>query len=68
MGVFAALDEEAEGPPKNMGLMDVMAMSGHGMRGIEFKQLIVRRKKNDIIITVPTAEYEPKDALCFGQA
>ncbi|TAL22475.1 MAG: hypothetical protein EPN94_11090 [Nitrospirae bacterium] len=64
MAVFSALSEASEGHPKRMSLLDVMAVGGKGVRGIEFKNIRIEQLKGDIIITVPTAEYGPQDAMC----
>ena len=64
MAAFASLSIEAEGHPKRMSLLDVMAIGGKGLRGVEFKNIRMRQSKQDVIITVPTAEYGPKDAMC----
>lgn len=64
MAVFAALSVESEGHPKKVSLLDVMAVGGKGVRGIEFKDIRIKQSKGDIAITVPTAEYGPEDAMC----
>lgn len=64
IAVFAALSEESEGHPKRMSLLDVMPVGGKGLRGIEFKNIRMKESERDIVITVPTAEYGPRDAMC----
>lgn len=64
MAVFATLSEESEGHPKRMNLLDVMAVGGKGIRSIEFKEIRMKESKRNIIITVPSSEYGPKDAMC----
>ena len=64
MAVFAALSEETEAHPKRMSLLDVMAVGGKGLRGIDFRHIGIEQSKRNIVITVPTAEYGPNDAMC----
>ena len=64
MAVFAALNVADEGHPQKMNLLDVMAIGGKRVRGIEFKKMKLTRIKGDIAITVPTLEYGPSDAMC----
>ena len=64
MAVFANLSEESAGHPKRLSLLDVIAVGGKGVRGVEFKSMKMERSKDGILITVPTLEYGPKDAMC----
>ena len=64
MAAFASLSIEAEGHPRRMSLLDVMAIGGKGLRGVEFKKIRMVQSKQDIIVTVPTEEYGPNDAMC----
>jgi len=64
MAVFASLSIESEGHPRKMSLIDVMAVGGKGIRGIEFKNIIMKQVNRDIVITIPANEYGPKDAMC----
>lgn len=64
MAVFASLSIESEGHPRMMSLLDVMAVGGKGIRGIEFKNIKMKQVNRDIVITIPASEYGPKDAMC----
>jgi len=64
LAVFAAMSGDTEGHPKRMSLLDVMAVGGKGLRGIEFKNIRMKQSKRNITITVSTAEYDPNDAMC----
>ena len=64
MAAFASLSQQAEDHPQKMNLLDVMAIGGKGIRGIEFKKLRMKRIKGNVVISVPTLEYGPKDAMC----
>ena len=64
MAVFSALSEAAPGHPQRMNLLDVIAVGGKGVRGVEFKKITMTQVKGDIRITVPALEYGPNDALC----
>ena len=64
LAVFSKLSGESEGHPKRLSLVDFMAVGGKGERIIEFKQIKINKMKNEILITVPTLEYGPNDAMC----
>ena len=64
MAVFASLDAEAAGRPPRMSLLDVMAVGGKGIRAVESGNIKIRRSKNDVVVTVPTKNYAPSDAMC----
>ena len=64
IAVFACLSTESEGRPRKMSLLDVMAIGGKGIRGIEFKNIKMKQVNRDIFITIPANEYGPKDAMC----
>lgn len=64
MAAFASLSIETEGHPKRMSLLDVMAIGGKGLRGVKFRNIKMRQSGQDVIITMPTEEYGPKDAMC----
>ncbi len=64
MAVFSALSTAAPTHPQKMNLLDVIAVGGKGVRGIEFKNIKIRQVNADIDVTVPALEYGPSDALC----
>jgi hypothetical protein len=64
MAVFSALSTAAPRHPQRMNLLDVIAVGGKGVRGIEFKKITMTQVNGDIRIMVPALEYGPNDALC----
>jgi hypothetical protein len=64
MAVFASVSKESEGRPRRMSLIDVMAVGGKGLRGIEFDNIKIKHSNRNIFITVPVKEYGQEDAMC----
>jgi hypothetical protein len=65
MAVFANLSEDSEGHPQRLSFLDVKAVGGKGIRGVEFNKIKLNLSKDGkILITVPTLEYGSKDPMC----
>ncbi|MDP1758990.1 MAG: hypothetical protein Q8K77_04255 [Thermodesulfovibrionales bacterium] len=61
---FLAVFANLEGLEKRLSLIDFMAVGGKGGRSIEFKKIKINITEKGILITVPTLEYGPDDAMC----
>lgn len=65
MAVFANLSGESEGYRKRLSLLDVIAIGGKGIRGINKNDIKLKKIKGEgVSIVIGTMEYGPSDPLC----
>ena len=62
--VFSALGAPASGHPQRMSLLDVAAVGGKGVRGIDSKKISIAQVNGDISVTAPALEYGSSDPMC----
>lgn len=65
MAVFATQGEELkERSPRMPSLLDVAAVGGKGRRSVDFKDISMDNRGQDVAINLDTQEYAPDDPMC----